>query len=138
MKLQFLIVLLLAPCLANADAFDKYNISVNDPVSFLKIVNLVMYKRLDLLNDKNEIKNPTPWQNKEIRYKAIECEIQELNQGLLKLFEENKELVSDRIYKEQTLFLQQHMTHIDNCEHIKSEDSRINWKTVEVIPNAKK
>lgn len=138
MKFFLSFLLLLLPHLSNADTNFSVNkfkdLSINDKLTFLVLSNTIQYERLKLHNEKLEIYNPPKWKNKEIRYLALECEIQELNQNFLKFYEKNKKFLTNGDYSLKVKAIKDKIHYIPNCDEIKKKDEDENWKLIEVFP----
>ncbi|MGQ2387659.1 hypothetical protein [Acinetobacter ursingii] len=79
--------------------------------------------------------NKIIWKDEELRIQALKCDVQELEEITLRLYEKNKQLITKEEYTEKVEQYKNIIkSHIPNCQEIKQQESKVNWKTVAEFP----
>lgn len=135
MKLQFLTILLFASFSAHADVSPFERLTINDKDEFTAVRIILLDQMLTINNLRITTQNKTIWKDEELRIQALKCDVQELEEITLRLYEKNKQLITKEEYTEKVeQYKNKIKSHIPNCQEIKQQDSKVNWKTVAEFP----
>ncbi|WP_151834208.1 hypothetical protein, partial [Acinetobacter ursingii] len=70
--------------------------------------------------------NKIIWKDEELRIQALKCDVQELEEITLRLYEKNKQLITKEEYTEKVEQYKNIIkSHIPNCQEIKQQESKV-------------
>lgn len=132
MKLKLFTFLLVASFSINAEESPYEHLLIRDQTDLIKMKFIILKQQLTLNSLRNATKDTTKWKDKELRMKSLDCDIQNLDEITFRIIKKNKILLTEQEYEQE---LKKHeewlkKDYIPNCDYIKSEDSKVNWKTV--------
>lgn len=62
---------------------------------------IILQQHISLHNLRNATKDTTKWKDKELRMKALSCDIQDLNEVTLRIIKKNKILYTQKEYEKE-------------------------------------
>lgn len=130
MKLKLFTFLLAVSFSIHAEESPYEQLLIRDQTDLTMMSYIILKQRLTLHNLRNATKDTTKWKDKELRMKSLDCDIQNLAEITLRIIKKNKILFTEQEYEkrlnQEKAWLEK--DYISNCDYIKSEDSRVNWK----------
>lgn len=134
-KLTLILFTSLASLAVNAEESAYEYLLIRDQTDFVKMRRIIVDQSLALHNLRNVTQESTKWTDKDLRVKSLDCDIQNLEEIELRILKKNRNLFTEQQYKKQLINAESFLKngYIPNCDYIKKEDSKVNWKVVTTI-----